>query len=45
MVPWGDGYLLVAGDGGIFSFGGPFAGSLGAIPPASPVVAVSALQT
>ncbi len=46
MVPWGDGYLLVGADGGIFAFGnGPFAGSLGNIPPPNPVVAVAALQT
>jgi uncharacterized delta-60 repeat protein len=46
MVPWGDGYILVAADGGVFAFGnGPFAGSLGSIPPASPVVAVATLET
>ncbi|MGH9000294.1 MAG: hypothetical protein ACRDY7_13000 [Acidimicrobiia bacterium] len=45
MVPYGDGYLMVAADGGIFNFGPPdgFKGSLGANPPAHPVVAVAAL--
>jgi hypothetical protein len=42
--PTGGGYLMVASDGGIFSFGDvPFYGSLGANPPASPVVAVAAI--
>ncbi|HET7487711.1 MAG TPA: hypothetical protein VFJ85_07255 [Acidimicrobiales bacterium] len=42
-VAYGDGYLLVASDGGIFSFSSaPFLGSLGANPPADPVVAVTA---
>ena len=44
--PAGNGYWLVGADGGIFAFGnGPFAGSLGNIPPPNPVVAVAALQT
>ena len=43
MVPYGDGYLMVAADGGIFNFSDrPFSGSLGADPPAHPVVAVAA---
>ena len=38
----GGGYWLVASDGGIFSFGdAAFYGSLGATPPASPVVALA----
>jgi ribosomal protein L24E len=42
MVPGGAGYLMVAEDGGIFAFGNvAFHGSLGAKPPASPVVAVA----
>jgi ribosomal protein L24E len=42
MVPFGNGYLMVAEDGGIFNFSDrPFFGSLGANPPASPVVAVA----
>jgi hypothetical protein len=44
MVRYGDGYVMVAEDGGVFSFSDrPFSGSLGARPPASPVVAVAAL--
>jgi len=44
MVRYGDGYVMVAEDGGIFDFSDrPFSGSLGARPPASPVVAVGAL--
>jgi sugar lactone lactonase YvrE len=46
MVRYGDGYLMVGADGGIFNFSSlPFAGSLGANPPASPVVAVAALNS
>lgn len=42
--PTGHGYLMVAGDGGIFTFGDvPFYGSLGANPPSSQVVAVTAI--
>jgi hypothetical protein len=42
MVAYGTGYLMVGEDGGIFNFSDrPFAGSLGASPPASPVVAVA----
>jgi hypothetical protein len=45
MVRYGDGYLMVGEDGGIFSFSDlPFAGSLGAKPPAQPIVAVAALR-
>ena len=45
MVPYGDGYLMVGADGGIFNFSNaPFAGSLGDKPPAAPVVAVAALS-
>ncbi|TMK52507.1 MAG: hypothetical protein E6G66_03850 [Actinobacteria bacterium] len=44
MVRFGDGYLMVGEDGGIFNFSsGAFAGSLGANPPARPVVSVAAL--
>jgi len=44
MVRYGDGYVMVAADGGVFDFSDrPFSGSLGARPPASPVVAVAAL--
>ena len=45
MVTGNDGYLMVAQDGGIFAFGNvAFHGSLGAKPPASPVVAVALLR-
>jgi hypothetical protein len=44
MVAFGNGYLMVAEDGGIFDFSDrPFDGSLGANPPANPVVSVAAL--
>ena len=41
MVPYGDAYLMVATDGGIFNFATnlAFVGSLGADPPDAPVVA------
>ena len=40
MVRYGDGYLMVGADGGIFNFStSPFAGSLGDNAPANPVVA------
>ena len=46
MVRFGDGYLMVGEDGGIFSFSdSPFFGSLGDRPPASPVVSVAAFDT
>jgi hypothetical protein len=41
-IAYGNGYLMVASDGGIFSFSDkPFLGSLGATPPANPIVAVA----
>ncbi|MGH9024280.1 MAG: hypothetical protein ACRDV9_14490 [Acidimicrobiia bacterium] len=44
MVPYGEGYLMVAADGGIFNFSDRlFSGSLGADPPARPITAVAAL--
>jgi 3-phytase len=44
MVPFGNGYLMVGEDGGIFNFSDkPFHGSLGARPPAKPIVSVAAL--
>src|SRR5205085_11417542 len=44
MVRYGDGYLMVGEDGGIFNFStAPFAGSLGADPPTKPIVAVAAV--
>jgi hypothetical protein len=44
MVGDSDGYLMVAEDGGIFTFGAvAFHGSMGDHPPASPVVAVAVI--
>jgi hypothetical protein len=46
MVRYGTGYLMVAADGGIFSFSDrPFAGSLGANPPARPIVFAATLDS
>jgi hypothetical protein len=43
MVPFGDGYLMAAADGGVFNFSHkPFFGSLGNNPPGSPIVALTA---
>ena len=45
MVRFGDGYLMVAQDGGIFNFSSqPFSGSLGGRPPARPIVAAAPLD-
>jgi uncharacterized protein YfaP (DUF2135 family) len=42
-VPYGNAYLLVGADGGVFNFSDlPFAGSLGANPPSRPVRAIAA---
>jgi hypothetical protein len=42
MVRFGNGYLMVAEDGGIFSFSEqPFFGSLGASPPSRPITSVA----
>jgi hypothetical protein len=44
MVRYGDGYVMVGEDGGIFTFSDrPFTGSLGGRSPAGPVVSVAAL--
>jgi hypothetical protein len=44
MVRYADGYMMVGEDGGIFNFSTkPFLGSLGANPPARPIVSVAAL--
>jgi hypothetical protein len=46
MVRYGDGYMMVGEDGGIFNYSNkPFAGSLGASPPAKPVTSVAVLET
>ena len=45
MVPFGNGYLMVGEDGGIFNFSDrPFPGSLGADPPADPITSVAVLR-
>ncbi|MDQ1507477.1 MAG: hypothetical protein QOD57_5204 [Actinomycetota bacterium] len=45
MVAFGDAYLMVGEDGGIFNFSSrPFYGSLGAHPPSSPIVSVAILD-
>ena len=42
MVRYGNGYLMVGSDGGIFNFSNqPFLGSLGGKPPAAPIVGVA----
>jgi hypothetical protein len=44
MVRYGDGYLMVGEDGGIFNFSNlGFAGSLGGQPPARPIASVAAV--
>jgi hypothetical protein len=45
MVRFGNGYLMVGEDGGIFNFSDKaFHGSLGDTPPAHPIVSVAALD-
>ena len=45
MVAFGNGYLMVGADGGIFNFSTkPFYGSLGGHPPAVPIVSVAAVR-
>ena len=45
MVAFGNAYLMVGEDGGIFNFSDrPFYGSLGGNPPASPIVSVAILD-
>ena len=39
--PTGQGYRMVAADGGIFSFSAPFFGSLGATPPPTPIITMT----
>jgi hypothetical protein len=42
MVRYGNGYIMVGEDGGIFTFSDqPFVGSLGSTPPATPIVSVA----
>ncbi len=46
MVPYANGYLMVASDGGVFNFSNKdFLGSLGATPPDTPIVAISAITS
>ena len=45
MVPFGNGYLMVAEDGGVFNFSDQaFSGSLGNNPPTNPIVSITALS-
>ena len=45
MVRYGDGYVMVGEDGGIFNYSNkPFSGSLGASPPAKPITSVAVLD-
>lgn len=45
MVRFGNGYLMVGEDGGVFNFSDrQFHGSLGDSPPAKPIVAVASLE-
>jgi hypothetical protein len=45
MVRYGNGYLMVAADGGIFNFSNaPFLGSLGSRTLPAPVVAIGAFS-
>ena len=45
MVPYGNGYLMVGEDGGIFNFSDKaFSGSLGSTPPNRPIVAVAVVD-
>ena len=42
MIAYGDGYVLVATDGGAFVFSNlPFTGSLGANPPPTPITDIA----
>ncbi len=42
LVAYGNGYLMVASDGGVFTFSNKrFVGSLGAHPPAAPIVGIA----
>jgi hypothetical protein len=45
LVAFGNGYLMVASDGGIFDLSDtPFAGSLASDPPAAPIIGVAAFS-
>ena len=46
MVRFGNGYLMVGADGGIFNFSdSQFFGSLGATPPAYPIASVAVQES
>ncbi len=45
MVRFGTGYLMVGSDGGVFNFSDQqYFGSLGATPPANPIVGIAVLE-
>jgi hypothetical protein len=42
LVAYGNGYLMVASDGGVFTFSNKaFVGSLGSNPPSAPIVGIA----
>ena len=42
LISYGNGYLMVSSDGGIFDFSDePFLGSLGGTPPSAPIVGIT----
>ena len=46
LVAFGNGYLMVASDGGIFDFSNkPFVGSLGGVAIPAPIIGVTAFAT
>jgi hypothetical protein len=45
MVAYGNGYLLVGSDGGVFDFSNKaFLGSLGGLPIGAPIIAIAAFN-
>ena len=43
LVAFGNGYLMVASDGGVFDFSNkPFFGSLAGNPPSAPIIGITA---
>jgi len=46
LVAFGNGYLMVASDGGVFDLSDkPFYGSLGAEPPSAPIIGITAFTS
>ena len=46
LVTYGNGYLMVASDGGVFDFSNEaFVGSLATSPPRAPIVGIAVLAT